>query len=78
MGSIKENPLIAPWPCVSSNNTGMVLCLLRSGIPYCSVRRLEDPALIDNNLPVSWLFSLGTNVKSPRYSYNMCFIGCLR
>ncbi|MDD2265145.1 MAG: hypothetical protein PHT70_09450, partial [Bacteroidales bacterium] len=43
-----------------------------------SVRRFEDPALIDNNLPVSWLFSLGTNVKSPHFSYNMWFIGCLQ
>ncbi|HHV04097.1 MAG TPA: hypothetical protein GXX64_09395, partial [Bacteroidales bacterium] len=29
-------------------------------------------------LRVSWRFTLETNVKSPCYSYNMCFIGCLR
>ena len=57
--------------------TGMVLCLLQSGIPCCSVRRLEGLVLIDKILRVSWLFCLETNVKNPGYSYNMWFIGCL-
>lgn len=82
MGSInnlplEDNPLIAPWHCVSSNNNGMVICLLRSGIPCCSVRRFEGLALIDKILRVLWLFCLETNVKSSGYYFNMCFIGCL-